>query len=84
MTSKKGAAPSWKEEGGIWQYQTKSMVILVHHHVEENPEKWFLTCHAVGIVRRPLASKDAEEARVEALIRVARRLEALREELPEK
>lgn len=82
MTTEKN--PNWSENGGIWQYQTRSMTILVHHHIEENPEKWFLTCHAVGIIRRPLSSKDAKEACSEALERIARYLKSLRKELPEK
>ena len=50
-----------------YTYNTKSLRISLHRHIDYDKDVWLVTCHSVGLERRHLKQKDALKAQVEAI-----------------
>src|SRR5262249_30908116 len=71
----------WLCESGIYHYETPSLRIEVHHHIDHPKELWFCSCGPL-FDKRELRNRGLEDAKVEAIRMVGKELRGMLSELP--
>lgn len=76
-TSYGRGGPKPGEEPSAWQITLGTMRVVVTRHINHDPADWIMRCDEIGLGLFPLASRDIEAAKREALERVLMRGQAI-------